>query len=66
MSIDAMKAEALLQEYGNIEDYLVTVELTPENFDEYFEFVTIPSQNAFGEPDDTIWYGLRSKKMTRD
>lgn len=34
-----------------IEPYLVTVELTTENFDDYFEWITFPSVDAFGAED---------------
>ena len=36
-AITEMKKEAQAKAFGNIEDYLVTIELTKENFDEYFE-----------------------------
>jgi hypothetical protein len=61
-SITSLKEEYLAETAGDINDYLVTVELTPENFNDYFEFVTIPGQNAFGERSDTLWVGVRSKK----
>lgn len=60
--IEKMKKASKAQKYGDVEDSLVTVELTKENFDEYFEFTTMLGKNAFGEYDDTIWAGLKSKK----
>ena len=45
----------------DIEEYLVPVDLTSENFEDYFEFVTPPKFNAFGEPDGH-YVGLKSKK----
>lgn len=47
---------------GDIEDYLVTVDLNSENFEDYFEFKTVPMVNAFGETKSGEWYGLKSKK----
>lgn len=34
--IEKIKKESKAQKYGDIESYLVTVELTKDNFDEYF------------------------------
>ena len=62
-SISQLKKEYMAANCGNINDYLVTVEITPENFDEYFEFVSFHGKNAFGEQDDKrVYIGLRSKK----
>ena len=36
------------------EEYLVTIEITPENFDEYFELTKCPRYNAFGEEEETL------------
>lgn len=47
---------------GDIEDYLVEVNLNSENFEDYFEFATIPRYNAFGEPIEETSIGVRSKK----
>lgn len=47
---------------GDINDYLVKVNLDSKNFEEYFEFVTVPRYNAFGEPDENIGIGVKSKK----
>lgn len=47
---------------GGIEDYLVTVDLNSENFEDYFEFVTVPRYNAFGELLGSFGIGLKSKK----
>ena len=41
---------------------LVKVNLDSKNFEEYFEFVTVPRYNAFGEPDENIGIGVKSKK----
>ena len=60
-TITEMKKEAQAKAHADMEEYLVTVELTKENFDEYFEWVTIPRINAFGEQEGARW-GLRSKK----
>ena len=46
---------------GDIEDYLVTVDLNSENFDDYFEFTTIPSFTVFGEPDGFL-FAVKSKE----
>ena len=58
--INEKKTEANKEKYGDIEEYLVTVELTPDNFDEYFEFVTSVHYTAFGT-EDLFLYGLKSK-----
>lgn len=50
---------------GDIEDYLVRVEITPENFADYFEFYHRPVLNAFGEDTGDIFFGLRSKAYDR-
>lgn len=48
---------------GEIDDYLVTVDLNSENFEDYFEFVTIPKYNGFGEiVKDCTVFGVKSKK----
>ena len=60
-AITEMKTEAMAQEAGDINDDLVTVEITPENFDEYFDVYTVPVNNAFGEFEYSCWY-LRSRK----
>ena len=64
--INEKKNEAIKEKYGDIEDYLVTVELTPENFDDYFEFVAIERYNAFGEKTGSCPLGLKSKKYDED
>lgn len=46
------QAAEAFAEKGPIEDYLVTVELTTENFSDYFEWISIPSLDAFGEETD--------------
>lgn len=60
--IEKIKKESKAQKYGDIESYLVTTELTKDNFDEYFEFVTMQEKNAFDEYDGNVWIGLKSKK----
>ena len=55
--INEKKNEALKEKYGEIEEYLVTIELTPDNFDEYFEFVKDRSKNAFGEDGNIVSVG---------
>ena len=60
--IEKIKKESKAQKYGDIDNYLVTVELTKDNFDEYFEFVTMQGKNAFNEYDGNVWVGLKSKK----
>ncbi len=47
---------------GEIEEYLVTVDLNSENFEDYFEFVSVPRYNAFGELINAFGIGLKSKK----
>lgn len=47
---------------GDIADYLVTVELNSDNFEEYFEFVKVPRYNAFGELENGIGIGVKSLK----
>lgn len=64
--IDAMEAEDFgaamdivsqkqiakeVAEKGDIEEYLVTVELTLDNFDDYFEWKAFYGLNSFGEPE---------------
>ena len=58
--ISAMKTEKIIREAGNIEDYLVKVEINEDNFEDYFEFADYLSLNAFGEP-SIIFHGLVSK-----
>ena len=48
--IEEEQLDKLQAEKGDIEDYLITVELTPENFDEYFEWKFFYELNSFGEP----------------
>lgn len=60
-AITEMKIESQAKAFGDIKDYLVTVELTKENFDEYFEWVTIPEVDIFGDQ-EALWCGFRSKK----
>lgn len=60
-AITEMKKESQAKAFGDIKDYLVTVELTKENFDEYFEWVSQEHVDAFGEK-DSVWWGFRSKK----
>lgn len=64
--IEKMKKESKSAKFGDIADYLVSFELTEDNFDEFFEFSTIQGKNAFGEDEDTIWIGLKSKKYDED
>lgn len=47
---------------GDIEDYLVTVELNSENFDDYFELDVIPEYNSFGDRKTWDRVGVKSKK----
>lgn len=48
-------------EVGPIEDYLVTVEMTPENFGNYWEFDKIPVLDEWGEPTGVYMLGMKSK-----
>ena len=64
--IEKMKKDSKAAKYGDIADYLVSFELTADNFDEFFEFSAIQGKNAFGENDDIIWFGLKSKKYDED
>ena len=58
---ETKKTEKMKEEAGDIEDYLVTVELTSENINDYFELIDIPRMNSFGEQvGDSIFQGLRS------
>ena len=51
-----------LAEKGDIDAYLVTVELTPENFGEYFEWKALYNVNTFGEEEPwCVQYELVSK-----
>lgn len=62
-AIDFVKkkqAAEAFAEKGPIEDYLVTVELTPENFYDYFEWKSFPDLDAFGEETDYTRYDLVS------
>ncbi len=54
------KTEKMKEEAGDIEDYLVTVELTSENFEEYFEIVSAQHHNAFGENIKLCTWFIRS------
>ena len=47
----------------DIGDYLVTVDLNSENFEDYFELAAVPRYNAFGEPVKGIQIGVKSKKF---
>lgn len=42
-----------------IEDYLVTIEITPENFHDYFEMITYPTLDDWGEPQPYYYFALR-------
>ena len=64
--IEKMKKDSKSAKYGDVADYLVSFELTADNFDEFFEFAAIQGKNAFGEDEDTIWFGLKSKKYDED
>lgn len=64
--IEKMKKESKAAKYGDVADYLVSFELTADNFDEFFEFAAIQGKNAFGEDEDTVWIGLKSKKYDED
>lgn len=44
-----------------IENYLVTIEITPENFWDYFELVVLPSYDQWGEATGYYFFGLKSK-----
>ena len=46
---------------GEMEDYLVTVDLNSDNFEDYFELVVLPEYNSFGEATGDFYYGFRSK-----
>lgn len=51
-----------IEQKGNIDDYLVTVELTMDNFDDYFQWKTFYGINDFGEvKKDVAWFVLTSK-----
>lgn len=47
--VEERQAAKAVAEKGPIEDYLVTVELTTENFEDYFEWKSFPDLDAFGE-----------------
>lgn len=64
--IEKMKKDSKAAKYGDTADYLVSFELTADNFDEFFEFSTIQGKNAFGEDEDILWLGLKSKKYDED
>lgn len=60
--ISEMQIARDMAQKGDIADYLVTVELTPENFGEYFEFVPHYGTNAFGEEEPwSLNFAIASK-----
>lgn len=59
--VKRLRAGKLLLEKGPIDDYLITVELTKENFNDYFDWKCIPVVNAFGEEEDYTQFVLTSK-----
>lgn len=65
--IEEKQLDKLLAEKGDIEEFLITVELTPENFDEYFEWKTFYNLNSFGESmENEISFVLSSKAYDQD
>ena len=51
-----------MEEKGDIEDYLVTVDLTLDNFGDYFEWKSYYGINEFGEEEECdLWFPLVSK-----
>lgn len=59
------QAAEAFAEKGPIEDYLVTVELTTENFSDYFEWKSFPSLDAFGEETD-YWDMVLTSKVYQE
>lgn len=60
--ISEKKVAKQLAEKGDIAEYLVTVELTPDNFNEYFEWQTLYNVNTFGEEESwNVQYLMVSK-----
>ena len=61
--IHNLAVEQMKEQAGDIEAHLTTVELTSDNFEDYFECVKQHQYNGFGEVEpNMIWYGVRSKK----
>lgn len=61
--IDQLQKDRMAANAGDINDYLVTIDLNSENFDDYFEFVSMPMYNAFGElKPGASAFGVKSKK----
>ncbi len=50
-------------EKGDIDDYLVTVDLTLENFDDYFAWKNFYKRNAFGEEMEYRYSSLLTSKV---
>ncbi len=55
------KDDASDDKISEIDDYLVTVEINNDNFLDYFELVTEKAYNAFGEEENYIRCGVKSK-----
>lgn len=47
------------EEVPPIEDYLVTIEITPENFSDYFDLFVYPALNDWGEPQPYYYFALK-------
>ena len=61
--IDQIQKDKMAAEAGDVNDYLVSVDLTADNFDEYFEFASEPQYNEFGEKLEGVYsWGLNSLK----
>ena len=55
------KKETKSEKVGPIEDYLVKVELTPENFNDYFEWECMHDLNDWGDITGGFYITLKSK-----
>lgn len=60
-SINGMKIQKMKEEAGDINDYLVEVDINENNFDDYFELVVFSDTNAFGEETNDTRFGYKSK-----
>lgn len=62
--IKQMKKDAAPSD-GNIEDYLLEVNLTGDNFYDYFEFEKIACRDMYGDETGSFMLGLRSKMFDK-
>ena len=61
--VEKLKKEKTAKEAGDIADHMLTVDLNSDNFSDYFEIMTVPCYNGFGELESNkVALCARSKK----